>query len=376
MSLGFLAWSFSHVLRPVCNSDSLGCPSLPWDLLPPLVAFGFWIVGIAARYRKQPLSIIIFFFVTSATLAVGLLSGFGDDFAGRSFYILLAWLSPVLFQFHYVWAMLPKKRLGKAVFAVYFLLACAWSVPFLFASITTLQALGWFPFLRLGIRLTVALALISVIILLVSQFRHHSQSETQLRIRLVFSGTVLALTPLLLLSLIPSLLGVKYIPSVANFAWLLFIPLSYGYSINNKQRFGIEEVICKIIAYYLAAVLFTGGYLLIATIVRFFVPDWSDFWAWAIAGMGMVLLFLLARIKQIVRQIANWVLYGSEKSYLELLIQMTDSLGPVLNREKLRRILVDELASTIPSTGTALFLKTNATILALQGLTGFDSAAT
>lgn len=205
-----------------------------------------------------------------------------------------------------------------------------------------------------------------------SQFRQYAQSTTRFRIRLVFSGTVLAFTPLLLLSLLPSLLGAAFIPFEVNFAWLLFIPLSYGYSITNRQYLGVERALSRVITYYLTAVLFIGGYLIVADIVRFFVPDWANFWAWAIAGMGMVLVFLLARVNQLVRQIANWVLYGSEKSHLELLIQMTDSLGPVLDREKLRRILVDELTSTVPSTGTALFLKTNATNLALQGWTGFE----
>jgi signal transduction histidine kinase len=152
----------------------------------------------------------------------------------------------------------------------------------------------------------------------------------------------------------------------------LFIPLSYGYSITNKQYLGNERAFSRIIVYYLAAALFTGGYLIIADIVSFFVPDWTGFWAWAIAGMGMAFLFLIARVNQIVRQIANWILYGSEKSHLELLIQMTNSLGPVLDREKLRQILVDELATIIPSAGNMLFLKMGGHNFVLQGLTGFD----
>jgi signal transduction histidine kinase len=351
----------------------MSCPTLPWDLVPPLVALGFWAVGMAAWILGQQLAIVVFFFfISSASLSVGLLSGYGNDLAGRLFYIFLAWLSPVLFQFHFMWAMIPMRQLEKAALAFLYLLACMWSVPFGLNTIAELQDSGWFPFLRLGVRFTIAMSLIGVIILLIGQFRRATQSTTRYRIRLVFSGAVLSFVPLLLLSLLPSLLGKVFIPFEVNFVWLLFIPLSYGYSITNKQYLGNERAFSRIIVYYLAAALFTGGYLIIADIVSFFVPDWTGFWAWAIAGMGMAFLFLIARVNQIVRQIANWILYGSEKSHLELLIQMTNSLGPVLDREKLRQILVDELATIIPSAGNMLFLKMGGHNFVLQGLTGFD----
>lgn len=374
-SFGLLIWVVVSILQPdsACLSASKSCPTIPWDWVPPLVALGFWAVGIAAWIWGQQLAIVaFFFFISSASLSVGLLSGYGNDLAGRLFYILLAWLAPVLFQFHFIWAMILMRQLDKIALAFLYLLACTWSVPFGLNAIAELQDRGWFPFLRLGVRFTITMSLIGVIILLIGQFRRITQSTTRYRIRLVFSGAVLSFVPLLLLSLLPSLLGKVFIPFEVNFVWLLFIPLSYGYSITNKQYLGNERAFSRIIVYYLAAALFTGGYLIIADIVSFFVPDWAGFWAWAIAGMGMAFLFLLARVNQIVRQIANWILYGSEKSHLELLIQMTDSLGPVLDRERLRHILVDELAATVPSTGTALFLKTNGSGLVLQGVTGFD----
>lgn len=340
--------------------------------MPPLVALGFWVVGLTAWIWGEQLSITIFFFVSSATLAVGLLSGFGSDFSGRLFYILLACLSPVLFQFHIVWAMLPRRRLEKGVLFVLYLFTFVWLVPFVLHTIAELKDLGWFPFLRMGVRCTVAASLVSVILLISRQFREYAQSSTRFRIRLVMSGVVLAFAPLLFFSLLPSLFGATFIPFEVNFAWLLFIPLSYGYSITNQKYLGIERAISRFITYYLITVLFISGYLFISDIVQFFMPDWADFWAWVIAGMGMVFLFLLARINQIVCRIVNWVLYGSEKNHLELLSQMTNSLGPVLNREKLRHILVDELSSIIPSSGTALFVKTNTGDLGLQGWTGFE----
>ena len=370
-SLGILIWAIVGIIQLSSLPVSQSYPDFPLDLVPLLVALGFWVVGMAVWIAGQRPAIVTFFFISSASLAVGLLSGFENDLAGRLFYIFIAWLAPVLFQFHIVWALLPKKRLERAILIFLYLLAFAWSLPFLLNPIAELQGLGWFPFLRLGVRLTIAFSLVVVIILLISQFFRASQPTTRYRIRLVFSGTVLAFAPLLLLSLLPNLLGAVFIPHEVNFVWLLFIPLSYGYSMTG-QTFRFERVLDRIIVYYLAAVLFGGGYLIAADIFIHFIPGWANFWAWAIAGLGLLLLFLLVRVNHLIRQIANWIFYGSEKSHLELLAQMTESLGPVLNRGKLREILVDELASTVPLAGIALFLKTREGSYALHGLTGFD----
>lgn len=370
-SLGVLIWTVAEIIRPSYLSIAEGYPDFPWDLAPPLVALGFWVAGMAVWIWGQRPAIVTFFFISSASLAVGLLSGFGNDLAGRLFYILLAWLAPVLFQFHLAWALLPIRRLQKGIIIFLYLLALAWSLPFVLNSIAELQHLGWFPFLRTGVRLMIAVSLIIVIIVLGGQFRKSTEPITRYRIRLVFSGTVLAFAPLLLLSLLPNLFGTVFIPHEANFTWLIFIPLSYGYSITGQKMFGFETVLNRIILYYLAAILFAGGYLVAADIFIYFFPDWANFWAWAIAGLGMAILFLLGRANQLIRPIANWVLYGSEKSHLELLSQMTDSLGPVLDREKLRQILVDELAATIPVTGVAFFLKKGSSFV-LEGTTGFN----
>jgi len=336
------------------------------------VALGFWVVGIAIWSWRQQFAFVIVFLIGSASLSVGLLSGLENDLAGRLFYILLAWLSPVLLQFHCKWVELPKTHFERRALATLGMLACAWSIPFIVNSIAELQDVGWFPILRSGVRFTLALTLIGVIILLGSQFRKSTQSTTRYRIRIVFSGTILAFVPLLLLSLIPSLLGKAFIPSEVNLAWLLFIPLSYGYSFASQKYRGVERFLSRVINYYMTAVIFLGGYLVVADILGYFVPDWTDFWAWAVAGIGMVSLFFLARVNQIVRQFSSWVLNGNEKSQMELLIQLTNSLGLVLDRRRLRQILVDELASTFLSTGNVLFLKKGGSSFVLEGFTGFD----
>jgi signal transduction histidine kinase len=364
-SLGLLIWS----VRVIVQSSYF---YIPWDLAPLLVSFGFWVVGVAAWFRDKQTVTVLFFYVSASSLAVGLISGIGSDLAGRLFYILLVWLAPLLFQFHITWVFPSPWRSRHKYLAFWYLFALAFSIPFVFFSISELQNFGWFTFLRMAVRVSIVISMIISMVLLSLHLRNSNRPTTRHRIRFIFSCIVLAFSPLLLLSLLPDLLGVMFIPYSVNFVWLLIIPLSYGYTMAASHDIRVERTINHFIIYYLAAVLFAGGYLIIAEISRYIIPDWAYFWSWAIAGLAMFLLFLLSRINQPIRQLANWILYGSENHHLELLTKMADSLYPVLDRDRFRQILVEEMASNLSLTGSVLFLKGRRNNLVLEGVTGFD----
>jgi two-component system sensor histidine kinase DegS len=369
-SIAILIWAAIGSKEFFCKAPLQNCYSLPWDWIAALVSFAFWGAGIVAWYWKQPFLVVIFFLLSSVCLTVGFLSGYGIDLAGRWFYILLAWLSPILFQFHFVWITLPLNRLDKFLLKSFYLLAFIWTIPFAFYSIERLKILGMFATLRLGVRLTIALSMALIILFLGIRFHTLKQPTAQFRIRLVFSSIVLGVAPLLLLSLVPNLLGSAFIPFEINFAWLLFIPLAYAYSNTIRRRRKIERSMSQVIIYYLVSILFICGYLVIADTLTIIVPNWEGFWAWAIAGMAMVLLFLITRANQLVYRITNWILFGSEKSRLDLLAQVTDSLGLVLDRAKLKQILIEELATLLPTSGSILLLKNSNGILQIQGYNG------
>lgn len=118
----------------------------------------------------------------------------------------------------------------------------------------------------------------------------------------------------------------------------------------------MEKTFSRIIVYYLALILILGSYLAIAEIFIRLIPGWVNFWAWMSAALSIVTIYLVTHFNKIILRLIDWIIYGSERSKLELLDQMTDSLGLVLSREILQRMLVDELASIIPLTDCALFL--------------------
>lgn len=371
-SLGFLIWIARQLVNPDCFSASLSCPQFPWDLVPPLVALGFWAIGLLVWFWGQSTVVVAFFFIGSSTFAAGLLAIFGSDLAGRLFYILLAWLSPLLFEFHRIWSLRPRRGLERGILFSLGVAALACSIPFIFWTLNSLQDYGWFSILHVAARLLIVISFVIIIVLLIDQFRSSPSPVIKYRVRMVLFGMVIAFVPLLLFSLLPNVLGLYSIPTEVNFAWLIFIPLSYGYSISHPKFSWMEKTFSRVIVYYLALVLILSGYLVIAEVFSRLLPGWANMWAWVSAALSVVTIFFLTRANQITHRIVDWVFYGSERSNLELLKQMTDTLGLILSREKLRQMLVDELASIVPLAGCALFLKNIEGMFVLQSKTGFN----
>jgi signal transduction histidine kinase len=68
----------------------------------------------------------------------------------------------------------------------------------------------------------------------------------------------------------------------------------------------------------------------------------------------------------------NWVLYGGEISYVSVVGRLTESLPLTLDRKTLRHLLIDELASAMRLSKSALFLKDQDNALVLVDATGFE----
>ena len=322
-SLGFLIWIATQLVNPDCFSASMSCPQFPWDLIPPLVALGFWSIGLLMWFWGQSTIVVAFFFIGSSTFAVGLLAIFGSDLAGRLFYILLAWLAPLLFEFHLIWSIRPMRSLEKGIVYSLGVAAFVCSIPFIFWTLNTLQDNGWFSILHASARVLIILTFAIIIALLIDQFRKSPSPVIKYRVRMVLFGMVIAFVPLLFFSLLPNILGLYFIPTEVNFAWLLFIPLLYGYSIYHPKFGWMEKAFNRVIVYYLALVLILSGYLVIAEVLARLIPGWANIWAWVSAALSIVTIFFLTRANQIIHRIVDWVFYGSERSNLELLVQMT-----------------------------------------------------
>jgi signal transduction histidine kinase len=356
----------------ISHVGSPACPSLPLDLEPLLVALGFWAIGLVMWFASQRGPTVEFFLVGAGALPAGLLSAMGSDGGGRLFYLLLAWLAPLTFHFHYALLNRPPRRVGRIVLGALYSLAAAWSPPFLFWTITALQQRGWFIALRAGVRLSLATAFVLVMLLLLRDYGRQASAATRRRIRLVTFGTLSAFMPMLLLSLLPDTLGAPaHVPYELTFPWLLLSPLAYGYSLFRHRLIKAEVALNRAAVYYLLVTLLLGIYLAAAALLNRLTTSPASYWPLGSAMLSVGLLLLFVPLRRGLQWLMTWILYGSEISYAGVVGRLAESLALTLDRETLRCLLTDELVSAMRLSRIALFLKEDNTLV-LLGTVGFE----
>jgi two-component system sensor histidine kinase ComP len=378
-SLGLIVWTGLAAWEPCRAAGGLGpvvggaaCPYLLMDLEPLLVALGFWAVGLGVCLAGQKEPPVEFFLLTAGALAAGELSAMGSYPGGRLFYVCLAWLAPLTFHFHHSLLGRSPGRAGRIVLRGLYGLAAILSAPFVFWTMMALQQRAWFLPLRLGVRLSIALSMALAVLLLFRDYRGRASPAARGRIRLVTFGTSLAFTPLLLLSLLPDTLGAPaHLPYEFTFPWLLLSPLSYGYSFFRHRLVRAELALHRAAVYYLLVTLLLSLYLAAATALNRFAADPAGGWPLEGALLGVGLLLLFAPLRQGMRRLVNWVWYGGEISYPRVVGRLAEALALALERETLRRLLVDELTALMGLARSALLLKEEGE-LAPVGAIGFE----
>lgn len=354
-NLGAMVWVVLQTLKP-CSEQASGCPELPWDVVPALVGFGFWGVGLSMWLKQQGRSPAIFFLMVSGALSTGLLSAFGDDNAGRLFYVVLAWLAPTTLHAHLAWVKTTFGRFETLVLLIFYGLALSQSVPLVVWPVAVLRASGWFAIFRSSSRLLLVAGVLVTIAFLVSYYRSVNKQVVRSRVRLVFFGLILGSAPLILLSILPNVLGLPSIPTILNFPWLLLIPLSYSYSFSRRRLVRFEGWLSRGIVYYLTSVFLVSSYLVAYGLLEQFVPGWHTSWMVAGGILGAALLLLVTPLRRIFRYWVSWFFYGGERDAVDLVSRMTNSLALVTDRETLCDQLIDKLVSLLPIQGSLLFL--------------------
>jgi signal transduction histidine kinase len=351
---------------------SPACPSLLLDLEPLLIGLGFWTIGLVIWIAGLHSPTVEPFLLGAGALATGLLSALGSDGGGRLFYLLLAWLAPVTFHFHYRLLDRPPRRVGRIVLGVLYSLAVAWSPPFLFWTIAVLQQRGWFVVLRMGVRLNLAAAFVLVALLLLRDYGRQASAVTRRRIRLVTFGTLLAIAPVLLLSLLPDTLGAPaHVFYELTLPWLLLSPLSYLYSLFRHRLVKAEVALNRAAVYYLLITLLLGIYLAAAALLSRLTTNPTSYWPLGSAALSVGLLLLFVPLRRGLQWLMIWILYGGEIRYAGVVGRLAESLALTLDLEKLRRLLTSELASAMRLPKIALWLKEDDALI-LLGAIGFE----
>ncbi len=378
LSLGIMAlivWTGVSVWRRPCRvsevAPSTACPALLIDLEPAMVALCFWIIGIVVWRAGEKTLTLEFFLLTAGALTSGKLSALDSDWGARLFYLVLAWLPAIVFHFHLVLLGRPPRYVGRIVLAALYGLAIAFSVPSLLLTRDALLEQSWFVLLHTGVRLNLACGLVLTAMLLLKDYWFGPTSSSPRRIRLVGYGNLLAIAPLLFLSLLPDAFGTPVrVPYEVTFPWLLLSPLAYAYSLFRHQLTDLEASLSRGADLFLLVTVLVTLDLMALAVVTLFVPNLGKTWPLVSLLLSAGLLVLFVPLQRRLVPLTTWVWYGPDVASLSAAERISEALSLAMDRRDLRHLLVEELASALRLDRVALFLRGQENELALLDAVG------
>lgn len=354
-------------------ADGARCLSVAGLLAPLLTALGAWAIGLAVWRNEKHGPAAAFFWLIAACLASGTLSSAGDFASGRLFYIVLAWLAPLTLSFHLHLLKRPLSDLEPTILWISLVSAVALSVPFLVATIPQLQTAAWFPWLRIAVRVTLVMALATGIAALRRDTRAGLPLPARRRVQILIFGSLLAFSPLVLLSLLPETLRLPiFVPYEITLPWILLSPLAYLYA-DRRKRWGQTEPLLRCFSVnFVLAVVFLAVYL--ATFALTGAPPGSPsrlLWAGALVSGAAVLVF--AYLQPELAALTRWSLQG-KRTPEGLVEELTEHLSMAHERTRLRKLLWEDVSAALGASPVVLLTRHDNVLICESPAAGEEGA--
>jgi two-component system NarL family sensor kinase len=173
--------------------------------------------------------------------------------------------------------------------------------------------------------------------------------------RIILWGMALGILPFLALTLLPLLFGVSYIFGEYTSLFLVLIPLSYAYVINQRKLLKVDFIINRLVVFFvMGLVVLIASFLtlvLFSTVLN--LPS-------SVPIAGSIMAVIVALPSAGLRDWANrWVsrtLYGSYYDHASVAGSLSSRLAQALDRSTLVYLLTEDLAKQMGIQKTALFL--------------------
>lgn len=191
--------------------------------------------------------------------------------------------------------------------------------------------------------------------------RHHffaKDPDVKRQTGIVLWGTVFALSPFLVLTLIPVLLlgpeGVLA-PGGLTVLFIVILALVYAYVIRQRELLQIDFLINRLVVFFVLAmlVLLSSTLILGVLALAFNLPAELPLLGGAFATL---VALPSATIQKRVQEQTNRVLYGSHYDFSTVTGSLSSQLAQTLDRTKLIHLLTRDLASQMGIRQTALLL--------------------
>lgn len=306
-----------------------------------LVALTFWGVGAFLLWRRFNQYAARLFFLLTQSIGIGLLFFLAyPDLSSRP-----AWMVVLIsFGFH-----------GAAALVVHYYLTFPvvlgstrqrrWAIPAIYGGMLVALVFRWSS-TQFGVRISFfynTLELIAAVGLATYVYRSRASSDDRRRLRLIVFGNLASLTPLFLLYLLPTILGIPRVPDWVVGPFIIITPGCYLVAIGRHHLFGIDRLLNRTLVYAALwlgiLLLYLGPFLLI---VRFARGDWL---AQMLVSAGLTLLVGMAfeRTKNTLQRAMDRIFYGGWYDYPAVIESATRALAGCTERGQLAEVLTRQV---------------------------------
>lgn len=237
------------------------------------IALAFWLLGtiVLAYGQVERLSTLFYFLCQMVALILGLgsTSAIGPEWNYISFGVLLWWIGPLTLHTHLAFSSQKFTRFIQILIGLLYGLAFLLSL----ADVKRMLLMVTGPLLTLKFLMMGVLLFTSTVVLLANSIWDAS-AENRRKTRIAGISAVVAMMPMIFLSLLPdALTGQFYLPYEITLLALLLLPAGYTYSILQFRLVKIEREINQSAAYALAAfiifILYTFIYIFVSSLFSF-----------------------------------------------------------------------------------------------------------
>ncbi len=369
LAAGAATWGLAPEAAPLVSSVLLRNPVACMTL-----AVGLWVLGlIAAQLARPDLAWVVL--LLSALCSAGRWAAVGSPIGATAYLLLLLWVGPSLYRFHQHILATPQGCAGDLI-AVLLIAAGAWlSVPLVLWRFPVLAVQEWFPIWRTAATIPFGVALGLSESTLISVRIEGWAEARQKNVRLISLGSVVALAPLLLLTLLPEAWGAAlYLPLPLTVPFLLLLPMFYLHALTPATERS-EGRLLNLSAGLLVADTLAAGVLILAALLNSVALPPRMSWPLLALALGMGVWLARRPLRNVYVRLAEDAWLGHGSSYTQVVARLAESLSATLEPEALQRALVHKLSRTMHASWISLYLRNDAATYELSGSHGLAPTA-
>jgi len=193
--------------------------------------------------------------------------------------------------------------------------------------------------------------------LLVRNWRQTRTVRERAQLRLIATGTFLAIIPVMLLTIIPEALQSRSIVSpYFTVLFLALIPLSFGYAILRYQLMNMHLYVRRGMVYSALGAIITAVYAIMLAIVTLAVRDRAAIGSVAVVAVLIMLIVTGDRLRTMLQRQVDRLFDREGYDYRRQLLEFGQRMNSILDPDELAQSTVDLIRQTMGAHHARLYL--------------------